>query len=505
MNNETEQIFLLTPTETQSSTAAQKLEQASVPPQDVEDFSTVCRTCATVTEFVIPIFAGEGVQNNLADKIHKHLPIQVSETDVLPRVVCYQCANTLLAWHELVQCCVQADEALRTRLAVAAAKADSIRPVETITESKSSLKDIEESSEQEQNKSSSNFCTILKDVLLSHYSIITEDNLDTQIVCLKCTNCPSSSNIEQLAYHLESTHQSEISNYANVKKFIANYITLEETLICENSDRDVESDSNDKCEVLPNLYCPFCQSIFSTMARLLNHLNTHIELTIEDGVICCDNFYESKKTFVKHLQDCHVTRTVDETKHTCRTCGFQTETIQALQDHISQAHYEEREKPKKPERASEKKDRNQKFIPAVCSECNKVFSNKYNMFNHMRSHGDVTVKYACGQCHKIYSSPSNLNNHRKVAHAGILNFVCTTCGEAFHSRVARDVHSRIHTGEKPYPCDRCSKSFRSKNSLDRHIEMHLDIRKYECHLCPKKFRKRTHLNYHVGTHKKHAK
>lgn len=43
----------------------------------MEDFSTVCRTCATVTEFVIPIFDGEGLQNNLAEKIHKHLPIQV--------------------------------------------------------------------------------------------------------------------------------------------------------------------------------------------------------------------------------------------------------------------------------------------------------------------------------------------------------------------------------------------------------------------------------------------
>ncbi|CAG9789560.1 unnamed protein product [Diatraea saccharalis] len=107
MNNETEHIFLSNSSNTQPLAIVPKINDVSASTPGLEDFSTVCRTCATVTEFVIPIFNGEGLQNNLADKIHKHLPIQ--------------CASTLLAWHELVQCCVQADAALRARLAVAAA------------------------------------------------------------------------------------------------------------------------------------------------------------------------------------------------------------------------------------------------------------------------------------------------------------------------------------------------------------------------------------------------
>ncbi|XP_068619294.1 zinc finger protein 570-like isoform X4 [Battus philenor] len=125
MNNDTEQIFLLNPSDNQSTAESQKnIESTSnqVNLENVEDFTNVCRTCASITDFVIPIFMGEGLQNNLADKIHKHLPIQVSEEDLLPQVVCYQCASTLLAWHELVQCCVQADAALKTRLAVILAK-----------------------------------------------------------------------------------------------------------------------------------------------------------------------------------------------------------------------------------------------------------------------------------------------------------------------------------------------------------------------------------------------
>lgn len=37
--------------------------------------------------------------------------------DALPVVLCYQCSSTLLAWHELVQCCLHADTALRATLA----------------------------------------------------------------------------------------------------------------------------------------------------------------------------------------------------------------------------------------------------------------------------------------------------------------------------------------------------------------------------------------------------
>ncbi|KAJ0173414.1 hypothetical protein K1T71_010563 [Dendrolimus kikuchii] len=130
MNNETEQIYLLNPAVNQSSSTQKFIEFELTPstPVNLENFSNVCRTCATITEYVVPIFEGEGVQNNLADKIHKHLPIQVSKQDVLPGVVCYQCASTLLAWHEMVQCCVQADAALRTRLLVLAEKKEKVYP-----------------------------------------------------------------------------------------------------------------------------------------------------------------------------------------------------------------------------------------------------------------------------------------------------------------------------------------------------------------------------------------
>lgn len=38
---------------------------------------------------------------------------QVTETDSLPQQMCYQCASTLIAWHDLVISCVEADKKLR--------------------------------------------------------------------------------------------------------------------------------------------------------------------------------------------------------------------------------------------------------------------------------------------------------------------------------------------------------------------------------------------------------
>lgn len=43
----------------------------------------------------------------------KCFPPQVTETDSLPQQMCYQCASTLIAWHDLVISCVEADKKLR--------------------------------------------------------------------------------------------------------------------------------------------------------------------------------------------------------------------------------------------------------------------------------------------------------------------------------------------------------------------------------------------------------
>lgn len=44
--------------------------------------------------------------------IHVAFLIQVSENDALPLQLCYHCAATLLAWHELLEGCLNAERRL---------------------------------------------------------------------------------------------------------------------------------------------------------------------------------------------------------------------------------------------------------------------------------------------------------------------------------------------------------------------------------------------------------
>ncbi|XP_068619292.1 zinc finger protein 37 homolog isoform X2 [Battus philenor] len=492
MNNDTEQIFLLNPSDNQSTAESQKnIESTSnqVNLENVEDFTNVCRTCASITDFVIPIFMGEGLQNNLADKIHKHLPIQVSEEDLLPQVVCYQCASTLLAWHELVQCCVQADAALKTRLAVILAKD------ENTNNENHDDKNLEIETKGKLN------AKLIQDILTKHFQMSDTDleSSGLEFICEKCSNMVQFSTLESFIDHLLLNHGSECEDIS-MDKFVKEYVSIVEVLATEDKLSDEESNKDVTTVKLQRFQCPFCESAFSSTTRLFCHLNQHVPVRVEDGVKCCDSVYYNTKSLIKHLGNNHVNSSIAEL-NVCQSCGFNAKDTTELQEHISSKHEVEREYMHNKDNKYER-DKCQKYIPAVCPECNKTFSNKYNMLVHMRSHNADAEDFPCDRCSKSYKSQASLRNHQKVAHEGILNFHCPYCGEAFPSRLACDVHKRIHTGVKPYSCMYCQKSYRAKNTLDRHIEMHLDIRKYECSICSKKFRKSTHLDYHLNTHKR---
>ncbi|CAG5004644.1 unnamed protein product [Parnassius apollo] len=336
MNNSTEQIFLVNSPGNQSVIGPLKISEnttSQVNLENVENFSNVCRTCATITEFVIPIFMGEGLQNNLAEKIHKHLPIQVSEQDVLPRVVCYQCASTLLAWHELVQCCVQADKALKTRLAVMQHKQKSSKH-----EARGNLH------KESQAKSRKSVCvSSIKKVLIEYFKLSDEDldHSGLEIICEKCNNESSFQTLQSFVEHLKLQHNFEITDKKSVENFIKEYVSIVEMLVAEDQIADLESEKGMVDIKIPRFYCPFCESAFSSTTRLFCHLNQHVDVCIEEGVTCCDNVYKDTKSFAVHLQEQHVNHPPNAA-NICQSCGFIAEDSQHLQSHVSKEHYVEK-------------------------------------------------------------------------------------------------------------------------------------------------------------------
>lgn len=80
---------------------------------DKEDFDP-CRLCGALTDLLVPIASGEGLELGLEAKVTNHLPIEFSPNDHLPQAVCYLCVENLVRWDAFVSRCVDADSKHRS-------------------------------------------------------------------------------------------------------------------------------------------------------------------------------------------------------------------------------------------------------------------------------------------------------------------------------------------------------------------------------------------------------
>ncbi|KAL1378053.1 hypothetical protein pipiens_015850 [Culex pipiens pipiens] len=94
-----------------------------------------------------------------------------------------------------------------------------------------------------------------------------------------------------------------------------------------------------------------------------------------------------------------------------------------------------------------------------CPICNKTFSRKTSLLNHIRNH-TAEKKYVCEYCQKGFSQQANLRNHVRI-HTNERPYVCVDCGKAFTQITNLNNHRRLHTGERPYVCieANCGRSF----------------------------------------------
>ncbi|XP_055637224.1 zinc finger protein 497 isoform X7 [Toxorhynchites rutilus septentrionalis] len=107
-----------------------------------------------------------------------------------------------------------------------------------------------------------------------------------------------------------------------------------------------------------------------------------------------------------------------------------------------------------------------------CPLCNKTFSRKSSLLNHIRNH-TAEKKYICEYCQKGFSQQANLRNHVRI-HTNERPYVCVDCGKAFTQITNLNNHRRLHTGERPYVCieANCGRSFAQVTNLNNHMKTH---------------------------------
>ena len=104
----------------------------------------------------------------------------------------------------------------------------------------------------------------------------------------------------------------------------------------------------------------------------------------------------------------------------------------------------------------------------VCTVCEKRFTTKRSLTDHLRSHSGEDL-FTCTQCEKHFTCRINFSRHMNI-HSS--KYMCNECGKCCQGRQALTVHRQTHSGEKPFECSVCSKQFAQSGDLVIHSRIH---------------------------------
>ncbi|CAH0550417.1 unnamed protein product [Brassicogethes aeneus] len=454
-------------------------------PKEIEmiSISDICRLCANQSEKLIGIYTEDGCSNDLANKMNLYLPIKISETDDLPLQCCWQCASTLLAWHDLVVTTADTDRKLRSCQLVTEKQLLENIYQDTVISEEPSTEVVPE-----------------PDNSLTYYQTekITEEDAD---------NSPE----KQLKLSDKSFDSSSIDSFvlknaellddegSNSNDFDSNLIAIDK--------KEIVGLNNEENTAVYEYSCQVCSVAYLTETEILNHVKechgkdetaettkeqikiqmrekrTHNKIdqelvndakVIVDGKVyynCkeCGKSLHSPYTYVWHMR-IHS----GERPYVCDLCGKQFRVSQGLVRHLKETHAKIKNFP--------------------CDLCGRMFATKRNVEEHRRIHTNERP-YICDLCGKAFKQKASLFVHNR-SHNDTFPYKCSYCNQGFRSKPPLLIHVTRHTGEKPYACQVCGRCFRIKYELKRHTLIHSDYKPFTCGVCGMSFRQKRYLRNH---------
>ena len=120
-----------------------------------------------------------------------------------------------------------------------------------------------------------------------------------------------------------------------------------------------------------------------------------------------------------------------------------------------------------------------------CPHCPRVLATKYSLQVHTLVHTGERP-HACTVCTSRFATPGDLKRHM-VIHTGEKPYKCDICAARFTQSGSLKGHSRLHPGEKPHKCEECGEGFVAAILLKAHMRFHSKTQQFKCTHCDEYF------------------
>ncbi|XP_045485984.1 zinc finger protein 23-like isoform X1 [Pieris rapae] len=464
---------------------------------DHDDFTYLCRICAVKTHNIIPLFSKDGDDQHLVEKINKYLPIKVCNDDLLPAGVCEQCSNAVLAWHELVECCVQADVSFQNRLALSQKQGLS-----------QSTPGIPSNSDPTLNENG------IKSERMSEYLVrIVPAPLYTDTGFVISSTEAISKRTDTCHFNKQDTFKllADVSTiYPGQQSETAKEQLMKEQFVHTDTDANwTHYSKHNTSDKQPLDYNSFVQTRTNSVdGSSHNRVVPEFPLRVNDSNEDTNNSTETKN--IQNSPNSPISCVTEAAYMSCTdkiidrfeqnefSDHSETESFARLSESVFEAIEDTRDgiidKPTDEIRVIEKSKRTR-----TCPICGKIYTASSSYFYHMKHFHRHSKEHGCDVCGKKFGTRGDLKQHAAV-HTDECKYACRSCDKKFRSRASWYIHEQIHEGVKNYKCSTCAKCFRWRTHLQRHTLRHAAERKHECAVCGRGFSVHCDLLRHARTH-----
>lgn len=497
---------------------------------DAEDVGNqICRICLTISDLLVPIFEGEGIELELEDKIRKHLPIRIASSDGLPHQLCFQCVDVIVSWDSLLNVCFETDKKLKKLIggtglkelgsAVSNKGHDSddepLMPPKKrkLSEVKNEDESLNKTRKKKNLKRRSKVPEMLKNS--EKKKIDAEDNSD-----FASDQNNSKGGLEvDIKTEMSDFDDGEINNFEESDSIgNSGENSPVKCEFCNKTYKDKKylsrhvKKAHDEVKPFEPQRCNVCGNVYKTRGNLERHyMKEHLSNQVECPV--CHVSINSKK-MDSHLRTVHgvKTETENEERFKCKFCEKWFKNKYVRNSHVKEVHLSEPMKCKLCDfegvRAVLRRHRRdvhaEKRFP--CSLCQGAFKTLHTLKMHMTAHSDLRC-YTCDICGMGFKRLNNVRDHMKC-HEQKSN-QCQICGNFFARKRYLAIHEKtIHNfyadgvipEEKGFECGTCGAKLKWKKNLLAHMRIHTGEKPYVCKICKKDFICHGSLRTHMAKH-----